>query len=115
MTLSEVCYEVLFVKQVQGFLGEEINFPITVLCDDMEAIYLAYNAKVSNRTKHVDTRIHCVRNYVEGNTIKIAFTKSEDNDVDMFMKNVLKTLFNKCKEKFINQQLNTKGMCYKIA
>ena len=33
--LSDVCCEILFVKQVLEFLGEEINYLITVYCDNV--------------------------------------------------------------------------------
>ena len=58
------------------FLGEKIEYPITVYCDNVEAINFAYNAKISNRTKHVDTRTHFVRHYVEDGMIKIKFVRS---------------------------------------
>ena len=58
------------------FLGEKIEYLITVYCDNVGAIYLAYSAKVSNRTKHVDTRTHFVRHYVEDGTIKIKSVRS---------------------------------------
>ena len=54
-------------------LGERIEYPITVYCDNVGAIYFGYNAKISKRTKHVDTRTHFVRQYVEDGTIKINF------------------------------------------
>ena len=63
-------------------------------CDNVGAIYQANNAKISNWTKHVDTRIHFVRNYIEDNTIKITFLKSEDN------------LFNHHTDKFMSQDFN---------
>ena len=89
------------------FLVEEINYPpITVYCDYVGAIYLSYNAKISNRTKHVNTRIHFVRNNVEDNTIKITFVKSEDNDADVFTKNVSENLFDKNTEKFMSKEFN---------
>ena len=106
VALSEICCEILFVRQVLEFLGEKINYPITVHCDNVGAIYLAYNAKISNRTKHVDTRIHFVRNYVENNVIKITFVRSEDNDADVFTKNVSENLFNKHTEKFMSKEFN---------
>ena len=106
VALSEACYEILIVKQVLTFLGEGINYPITVYCDNVGAIHLACNAKISNRTKHVDTKIHFVRNYVEDNTIKITFVKLEDNDAEVCTKKVLETLFNMHTEKFMSQELN---------
>ena len=59
----------------------------------MGAIFLAYNAKNSQRTKHVDIRAHYVRQHVEDNTVKIIFVKSEDNAADMYTKNVSGIIF----------------------
>ena len=65
VALSEICCKILFVKMLPEVLCEKIEYPITVYCDNVGAIYLAYNAKISNRTKHVDTRTHFVCHYVD--------------------------------------------------
>ena len=70
VVLSKICCEILFVKMILEFLGKEIEYSIIVHCDNVGAIHLAYNIKISNRTKHVDTRTH-VRHYVEDGTIEI--------------------------------------------
>ena len=77
------------------FLSEKIEYPITVYCDDVGAIYLA------NRTKHVDTRTRFVRHYIEDRTIKIKFVRSEDNDAYIFTKNSTESTYNKHTSKFI--------------
>ena len=59
--MSEVCTEIIFIKQVLEFLGVKIQYPITVFCDNVGAIFLANNAKTSQRKKHVDMRAHYVR------------------------------------------------------
>ena len=41
MALSKIFCEILFVKKELEFLGEEINYLITVYCGNMVAIYLA--------------------------------------------------------------------------
>jgi len=83
------------------FLGEKVKYPITVYCDNVGAIYLAYNEKISRRTKHVDTRTHFVRNYVENGTIKIIFVRSEDNDADVFTKNTSENTYDKHTREFM--------------
>ena len=84
------------------FLGEKIEYPIPVYCDNVGTIYVAYNAKISNRTKHVDTRRHVVRHYVEDDgTIKIKFVRSEDNDADIFTKNTNESTYEKYTSKFM--------------
>ena len=93
VAVSEVCTEIIFIKQVLEFLGITIDFPITVNCDNVGAIFLAYNAKTSQRTKHVDIRAHYVRNYVEDGIVKIIFVKSELNESDIYTKNVSGAIF----------------------
>ena len=46
------------------------------------------NVVVSNRTKHVDVRYHFVREFVQDGFIKVIFVKSEENDADLFNKNL---------------------------
>ena len=62
VALSEICTKILFVRMIMEFLGEKVN------------------EKISRRTKHVDTRTHFIRNYVENGRKKITFVRSEDND-----------------------------------
>ena len=95
VALSEICREILFVKMILEFLGEKIEYPITLFCDNVGATYLAYNAKISNRTKHVDTRRHFVSHYVEDGKIKIKFVRSEDNNADIFTKNANESTYEK--------------------
>ena len=88
VAVSEVCTEILFIKQVMEFLRLKIKLPITVNCDNVEAIFLSYIWKTSQRTKHVDIRYHFVREFVEDGIIKIRFVKSTNNTADIFTKNV---------------------------
>ena len=95
VAVSEVCAEILFVKYLLEFLGVTIDYPITVMCDNVGAIYLSHNAKNSNRTKHVDIRAHFVRQYIEDGIIKIIFVRSVNNEADTFTKNVRGVIFRK--------------------
>ena len=95
VAISEVCAEIMFLKQVMEFLNITVKLPITVRVDNVGAIYLANNAISGPRTKHVDIRYHFVRDYIEKGIIQIDFVKSEDNDSDIFTKNLGEELFNK--------------------
>ena len=101
MALCEICCKILFVKMILEFLGEKIEYPITVYAYYEGAIYLAYNAEIAKRTKHVDTMTHFVRHYVEDGTIKIKFVRSEDNEADIFTKKTTESTYDKHTSKFI--------------
>lgn len=98
VAVSEVATEILYVAGILKFLGIPIKYPITVNVDNIGAIYLTKNATTGSRTKHVDTRYHFVREYVEEGTIKVEFVRSEDNHADIFTKNLNGALFEKHSE-----------------
>ena len=77
----------MFVKTILTFLGVTVVLPIIVNCDNVGAIFLAYNAKTSARTKHVDIKYHYVREYVTEGVVAIKFVRSEENDSDIYTKN----------------------------
>ena len=51
-------------------------------------IFMSQNASTGVRTRHEDIRYHFIRENVEDGIIKIEFVKSNDNDSDIFTKNV---------------------------
>ena len=77
------------------FLDIELNGPMTVYVDNIGAIHLANNASSGTRTKHIDTRLHFVRELTQGDDklLSIEFVRSEDNQSDTFTKNTGKEIF----------------------
>ena len=67
----------------------------------MGAIYLSDNASSTTRTKHIDTHYHFIKDYIEDGIVKINFVKSENNDADLFTKNLGNNNFEKHTMKFL--------------
>ena len=103
IAMSELCCEILFVRQILEFLGFEVEYPIIVHCDNVGAIFLANNAKVSSRTKHIDLKTHFVREYIDKGIVKILFIRSAENDSDIWTKNVGENTFTKHTDKFMSK------------
>ena len=82
VAILELCAELLFMRMILTCFGNKINYQIIVLFDNIRAIFLAHNTKTSHRTKHIDTRYHFVREYVEDNMLKIVYVKSAENQAD---------------------------------
>ena len=62
VTLSEVVKEVLFLRQVQEFMGPSMRVgAVNVFEDNEEAIKLATNKYASRRTKHIDVKHHLAK------------------------------------------------------
>ena len=76
VAVAEVCTEIMFICMILWFLGIKIELPIMVHCDNVGAIFLSYNAKISQRTKHIDIKYRYVKEWVEDGIVKIVFVKS---------------------------------------
>ena len=68
------------------FLRLKVQYPLIVYCDNQGAICLG-NRSEGKRTKHIAIRYHYVREFVENDTIKLVFVKSENNLADNYTKN----------------------------
>ena len=101
--ISEVATELLFIKQIVEFLDVNLKLPMTARIDNNGAIYLANNSISGSRTKHVDTRVHLVRDLTqsEPKIMETQFVRSEDNQSDTFTKNVATDLFWKHTNKYM--------------
>ena len=88
IAISELCSELLFFWSILTYLRVEVKLLMIIFCHNIGAIYLGHNAKVLQRTKHIDIKHHFVREYIEDELMKIVFIKSEENKVDIWTKNV---------------------------
>lgn len=86
IALSETVKEGIFVQQIASDLGLEIPKEMLVRCDNKSAISLTENSKFSNRTKHIDTKYHFVRDMIEKRKLKVIYHPTETNIADMLTK-----------------------------
>mmetsp|Transcript_30247 Transcript_30247/g.60202 ORF Transcript_30247/g.60202 Transcript_30247/m.60202 type:complete len:87 (+) Transcript_30247:281-541(+) len=85
-------------------MGFKVEVPITVRVDNMGAIFMAENMQVSQRTKHIDTRLRFVNQYIDDGFIKIKFVGTDDNDADLFTKNLSKGVHNLHSRKVVTEK-----------
>jgi len=104
VSLSEAAKEVKFIAQIIESMGVEIQKPITVYIDNIGAKFMAYNVTTSQRTKHVDIRYHYVREFIQDGFLEVKFVKTTENVSDGFTKNLNGELYDKHKEKFIQDK-----------
>ena len=105
LAIAEIYTEIILICNLLCFLGVKIKYPIVVRCDNVGAIFLGYNTKMSQRTKHVDIKAHFIRGYVDQGILKIIFVKSEDNVSDiLWTKNTDQQTFQRHIVKFMNTQ-----------
>ncbi|KAK2437950.1 hypothetical protein QL285_022782 [Trifolium repens] len=71
-------------------LLKELNFPqkepTKIFVDNKSAIALAKNPVFHDRSKHIDTRYHYIRECVANNNVKLEYVKTHDQATDIFTK-----------------------------
>ena len=100
--MSELCSEIIYIKQLLEFLQIDINYPIIIRVDNVGAMFLANNPVLSQRTKHISVRHHFVREFIEDGILKIVFVKSKMNHADIFTKNLSRDLFEQHKKSIMS-------------
>ena len=65
-------------------------------CDSQSAIHLTKNQMFYERTKHINVRMHFIRDVIAHGAIVVKKIPMMDNLVDMMTKSVLKIKFKHC-------------------
>ena len=102
-TGSEMVQGILYVKMILEFLGVKVKLPIIVHIDNLGAIYMGNNEMSGTCACHIDCRFHFVKEFIEDGIIKVIFIRSEQNDADIFMKNLSADLYERHIAKYIEE------------
>jgi hypothetical protein len=93
---STCATEIKFIQMLlEEIMPTEEVRPATLFEDNTGAIYLMENQAVGSRTKHIDVRMHHIREMMEGPNprLRVMFTRSESNFADILTKNVNERTF----------------------
>ena len=104
--ISEAAKEAKFVYQLLKGLGIKIELPIIMRVDNVGAIFMSENPGGSSRTRHIDTRYHFVKEFIEDGFIKIIFVKSAENKSDGFTKNTSCDVYDKHSKEYLVEKGN---------
>ena len=88
VTLSYCACELQFLFQLFNELNLPLQKPIIINEDNAGALFIVNNSTVGQRTKHIDTRYHFVRELVENNVLRITYVPTGENPADLFTKNL---------------------------
>ena len=95
VVLSDIVTTLQFIVKVLQSMEIEVELPITLYVDNIGAIFLVNNCTTSDLMKHVDIHNHLICEYVQDGMVKIGFVKLEENDADLFTKNLPDNLLEK--------------------
>lgn len=84
--LSEAVKEVQWLRNILKDFNVEVKEPIIINSDNQSTIKMVENSKFSSRTKHIDVRLHFVRECVNVGKIILNYCPSEENVADLLTK-----------------------------
>jgi len=85
IALTEVVKEALWLRGIARELKLQ-DHAITVHCDNQSAIHLSKNQVYHERTKHVDVKLHFVRETIAEGAMLVKKVSTEHNPYDMITK-----------------------------
>ncbi|KAH9684612.1 DNA (cytosine-5)-methyltransferase 1B [Citrus sinensis] len=85
IALTEVVKEAIWLRGLVSELGFKQEVVI-VGCDSLSDIQLSKNPKYHERTKHIDVRMHFIRDEISKGVVNVAKVPSEVNPADMLTK-----------------------------
>ena len=95
VAVSEATRETKFIMNLLESVNVKYKKPVKIRIDNIGAIFLVNNRNTSERTRHIDTRYHYVRNLIDDGSVIIEFINSKDNIADIFTKNLSDESYNK--------------------
>jgi hypothetical protein len=84
--LSETVKEGLWMRRMMRELGIQFSNPTTVNEDNQSTIAIALNPVHHQRTKHIDVRVHFLREHVKNKDVDIVYCPTEDMIADILTK-----------------------------
>ena len=90
--MTEVVKEAIWLKGITEELGM-YRGKVIVYCDNQSAIHLAKNQSFHERSKHIDVRLHFVRDIIAAWEIRVGKVPTKDNPSDMLTKSLNVTKF----------------------
>ena len=79
VSMSEGLKDLKFIYMCLKYLKMKVNLPMLVLINNTGAIEMLNMKTGKCQTKHVNTRYHWIRQFVDNEIVGVKYIKSEDN------------------------------------
>ena len=101
ISLASTCMEINFLRQLLQELGHPQTTPTLVHEDNNAAIVMATNPTTSAAARHIDIRLHFVRDYIQRNLVRITHCPTGDMLADALTKPLPKPQFEALTKRFM--------------
>lgn len=86
IALSETVKTAIWVHRIARALNEKTPEVIETRSDNQSAVAMVENPRFSQRTKHIDTKFHMLRDHHQKGDIELKYEPTESNAADVFTK-----------------------------
>lgn len=86
VALSEACQEACWLRRLLEDMEQETNGPTVMYEDNQSCLKFIGEQKVSNRTKHIDTREYFVKDYVDRKMVSCVYCPTDRMLADLLTK-----------------------------
>ena len=96
--------DMLFAMHVLESMGLKVQKPMILWIDNKGAVDLFNNWSVAGRTRHIGARLNFMRELKEQGVLEVKWIASEDNNSDMFTKNLSAPQFEKHMQAYVTDE-----------
>ena len=109
MASAEAVRESIWQRTFLTEIGFAINGPIAIGCDSEWAIKLAADPVYHERTKHIDVRVHMIRDHVQRGAVVLLYVPTVEQVADALTKLVPYAKVKFCRERMGLVEITTKN------
>lgn len=84
--MDEWVREVMHIMDMYSFMCGPYTEPVLLFVDNMSAIELCQSLRQSHKVKHINMRIHFIREMIEDGFLELYFVSTENNVADVLTK-----------------------------
>lgn len=84
--IDMICREIVYMRKVLAFVGQTQTNATRVYVDNKSAIELCRLLKATNKVKHINVKIHYIRELINERVIELVFVPTDYNVADVLTK-----------------------------
>jgi hypothetical protein len=84
--IDELSRQIVHVREILEFMGYILQGACTIYVDNKSAIELCKTLRTTHKTKHINMRIHYIRELINHRIIQLVFIPTEFNVADVLTK-----------------------------
>lgn len=86
VALSEARQEAIWLMRILDDCKIKFNLPMRIFEDNQSVLKMIEEEKLSNRTKHIDTRYYFVKDFIKNGFIACSYCPTQDMLADLLTK-----------------------------